>query len=223
MYKKLIVLLVVIVGVLYCSPIIASDNSMVNYSFLDDIFGDNHLDIDNLIIEREYYKHTDANGKVDKHFNYYLNFNVKSDSDSFGHYSAKIVSYNKYDEPIEYVDYDINNGGDHRVVLGNSKKVAKMSIEVTDDNGNVVFNNTTVALKKTKDITKDKPVEKKTTKSTSSSSSSGTTYWGSSKSGKFHRPSCEWAQKIYGSNKVVFHSRDEAISSGYQPCQVCSP
>ena len=57
----------------------------------------------------------------------------------------------------------------------------------------------------------------------SSSSSSGDTYWASSSSGKFHNPSCEWAQKISSKNKVVFHSRDEAISSGYQPCSVCSP
>ena len=59
--------------------------------------------------------------------------------------------------------------------------------------------------------------------SSSSGSSSGATYWASSSSGKFHNPSCEWAQKISGKNKVVFHSRDEAISSGYQPCSVCSP
>ncbi len=59
--------------------------------------------------------------------------------------------------------------------------------------------------------------------SSSSSSSSGDTYWASSSSGKFHNPSCEWAQKISGKNKVVFHSRDEAISSGYQPCSVCNP
>ena len=59
--------------------------------------------------------------------------------------------------------------------------------------------------------------------SDSSSSSSGSTYWASSSSGKFHNPSCEWAQKISSKNKVVFHSRDEAISSGYQPCSVCNP
>ena len=59
--------------------------------------------------------------------------------------------------------------------------------------------------------------------SSSSSSSSGTTYLASSSSGKFHKPNCEWAQKISSKNKVVFHSRDEAISSGYQPCSVCNP
>lgn len=221
MDKKLIILLIAIVGALLCcSPIMASDNSMVTYSFLDGIFGDNHLDIDNLIIEKEYYKHTDANGKVDKYFNYYLDFNINDDSDSFGKYSAKISSFNKFGNPIESVDYDIAAAGDHRVKFDSHKKVANVSIEITDENGNVVFNNTTDSIKKTKDITKDKPVEKKTT---TSSSSSGATYWASSNSDKFHYPSCEWAQKISGRNKVVFHSRDEAISSGYQPCQVCGP
>lgn len=59
--------------------------------------------------------------------------------------------------------------------------------------------------------------------SSSSSSSSGDTYWASSSSGKFHKPSCEWAQKISGKNKVVFHSKDEALNAGYSPCQVCNP
>ncbi len=72
-------------------------------------------------------------------------------------------------------------------------------------------------------ITKDEPPKQETTSSSSSSSSSGQTYWASSNSNKFHYPGCEWAQKISGKNKVVFHSRDEALNSGYQPCQVCGP
>ncbi len=59
--------------------------------------------------------------------------------------------------------------------------------------------------------------------SSGSSSSSSQTYWASSNSNKFHHPDCEWAQKISGKNKVVFNSRDEALNSGYQPCEVCSP
>lgn len=53
--------------------------------------------------------------------------------------------------------------------------------------------------------------------------SAGTEYWASSKSDKFHVPSCEWAQKIKSSNKIVYHSRDEAIADGRVPCGVCSP
>lgn len=59
--------------------------------------------------------------------------------------------------------------------------------------------------------------------SSSSSSSSSQTFWASKNSDKFHDPSCEWAQKISGKNKVVFNSRDKAISAGYRPCEVCNP
>lgn len=54
-------------------------------------------------------------------------------------------------------------------------------------------------------------------------SSSGAVYWASEKTDKFHKPSCEWAQKISDWNKIVFHSRQEALDSGRQPCEVCNP
>lgn len=59
--------------------------------------------------------------------------------------------------------------------------------------------------------------------SSSSDSSSGTVYWASDESDKFHKPSCEWAQKISDWNKIVFYSRQEALDSGRQPCEVCNP
>lgn len=59
--------------------------------------------------------------------------------------------------------------------------------------------------------------------SSTPSSSSSQTYWASANSDKFHNPSCEWAQKISGKNKIVFNSRDEALNNGYQPCEVCNP
>ena len=55
------------------------------------------------------------------------------------------------------------------------------------------------------------------------SSSSGTVYWASDESDKFHKPSCEWAQKIAGYNKIVYHSRQEALNDGKVPCHVCYP
>ena len=48
-------------------------------------------------------------------------------------------------------------------------------------------------------------------------------YWGSSKSHKYHYPSCRWAKKIKAGNKIVFDSPQEARQAGYQPCKVCSP
>lgn len=56
-----------------------------------------------------------------------------------------------------------------------------------------------------------------------SSSSSATEYWASAKAEKFHLPTCEWAQKISDSNKIVYHSRSDAIDDGKVPCTACNP
>ena len=56
-----------------------------------------------------------------------------------------------------------------------------------------------------------------------SSSSESSTYVASAKTDKFHRPDCEWAQKISGSNKITYSSRDQAIAAGKTPCSVCNP
>lgn len=48
-------------------------------------------------------------------------------------------------------------------------------------------------------------------------------YVGSSKSNKYHRPSCIWANRIKPSNLVSFSSKEEAIKAGYAPCKVCKP
>ena len=69
----------------------------------------------------------------------------------------------------------------------------------------------------------DDTSEKSVSSSSSSSQSSGTVYWASEKTDKFHRPECEWAQKISDWNKIVYHSRQEALDSGRQPCEVCNP
>ena len=54
-------------------------------------------------------------------------------------------------------------------------------------------------------------------------SSTSSEYWASAKTDKFHLPTCEWAEKISDANKVVYHSRDDAIEDGKVPCSVCNP
>lgn len=56
-----------------------------------------------------------------------------------------------------------------------------------------------------------------------SSASANTEYWASAKAEKFHTPDCEWAQKISQSNKIVYHSRNDAIADGKVPCTACNP
>lgn len=48
-------------------------------------------------------------------------------------------------------------------------------------------------------------------------------YWSSSRSNKFHRPSCRWAGKISPRNLVVFENREDALNAGYVPCKECNP
>ena len=48
-------------------------------------------------------------------------------------------------------------------------------------------------------------------------------YWASAKGKTFHRPSCEWAQRISEGNLVKYKTRDEAIAAGKKACKVCRP
>jgi hypothetical protein len=50
-------------------------------------------------------------------------------------------------------------------------------------------------------------------------------YWASSRSSKhvFHKSTCEWAQKIKESNKVVFKTKAEAEAGGFVACSTCKP
>lgn len=234
MDKKLIILLIAIVSALICtSPVIAAENNaLFEYALFDlNIFGGNapdNLTVKNLTIEKFTKTHTDSNGKTDKKTEYYLKFKVKSEGDSFGNYSVKVECFDKNNKSFKTVKSYVDKEGDVKIPLSNSTGVKKIKLTITDSNNNVLFNKTTAKIKNTEKVTKDKPVEKKTetttsSSSSSSSSSSGQTYWASSNSNKFHYPGCEWAQKISGKNKVVFHSRDEALNSGYVPCQVCGP
>jgi hypothetical protein len=49
------------------------------------------------------------------------------------------------------------------------------------------------------------------------------TFVGSKSSNKYHRPSCEWAQKIASSNQVWFASSEAAQAKSYVACKVCKP
>lgn len=52
---------------------------------------------------------------------------------------------------------------------------------------------------------------------------SGVVFWASKNATKFHKPNCEWAQKIKDSNKIVYHSREDALNDGREPCGECNP
>lgn len=48
-------------------------------------------------------------------------------------------------------------------------------------------------------------------------------YVGSATSRKYHNPECRYAKKIKPEYVVLFSSKEEAESKGYEPCKVCNP
>lgn len=48
-------------------------------------------------------------------------------------------------------------------------------------------------------------------------------YTASSRSDKFHLPSCPSAARISDDNRVWFSTRDGAVAAGYSPCGRCKP
>ena len=56
----------------------------------------------------------------------------------------------------------------------------------------------------------------------SPSSNSGQ-FVGSTKSNKYHYPSCQWAQKISPQNEIWFSSSEDARAHNYVACKVCNP
>ena len=58
---------------------------------------------------------------------------------------------------------------------------------------------------------------------TTPSTVSGEAFVGSSKSDKYHYPSCSAAQKIKPANLITFSSSEEARAQGYSPCGICHP
>ena len=61
-------------------------------------------------------------------------------------------------------------------------------------------------------------------KNTDSTGSTKNTYVLNTNTGKFHYEWCNSVKDIYDSNKaVVYASRNEVISAGYEPCKRCDP
>jgi methylphosphotriester-DNA--protein-cysteine methyltransferase len=48
-------------------------------------------------------------------------------------------------------------------------------------------------------------------------------YVGNSFTHIFHRPSCEFAHRIWHTRVELFHFRREAIEASYKPCNWCLP
>lgn len=214
--KKITIFLVLIIAALMCvAPIMATESNSDNVILgLFDSIGENQFNIADLTINKTVHKHISSDNSEKSFNSYNLTFTVKDDV--FGEYLVKYTCFDG-NKSVNESQFKINKKGDFNIPLNNASEISSINVLIYDSSNKLVYNNTTSNVKVTNDVVKDQPVQKDT------SDNSGSTYLGSSKSGKFHKPSCEWAQKIKGNNKVVFHSRDEAINAGYKPCSVCSP
>ena len=214
--KKITIFLVLIIGALMCvAPIMATESNSDNVILgLFDSISEKQFNIADLTINKTVHKHISSDNSEKSFNNYNLTFTVKDDVS--GEYLVKYTCFDG-NNTVNESQFKINKKGDFNIPWNNASEITSINVLIYDSNNKLVYNNTTSNVKVTNDVVKDQPVQKDT------SDNSGSTYWGSSKSSKFHKPSCEWAQKINGKNKVVFHSRDEAIKAGYQPCSVCSP
>ena len=101
----------------------------------------------------------------------------------------------------------------------NTSDTTDMSVASYDDS----VQESTSSADSVKETTSTDQSQKETSTVQEDTSSSGAVYWASEESDKFHKPSCEWAQKISDYNKIVYHSRQEAINDGRVPCHVCYP
>lgn len=215
--KKITIFIVLIVSALICcAPIMAAESNSDGILLgLFDSMSQNQLNIADLCVNKTVHKHVLSDNSEKSYNNYNLSFSIKDDLS--GEY---IVKYTCFDgnNTVNQSEFKVNSKGNFNIPLNNSSEITSINVLIYDSNNKLVYNNTTSNVKVTTDVVKDQPVKQDTSKD-----NSGTTYWGSSKSGKFHKTNCEWAQKIHGNNKVVFHSRDEAINKGYQPCNVCNP
>ena len=225
MNKRLIILLVTIVSALiFLSPIVSAEvNALKEFDWNPFADHSDDLKVSSMHIKKVKKIHTNSKGKTKKSTKFYLSLNVKTNLDQMKNYTVKVDCIDKKGNLITTVESYVNTEGTAKIPLTDASGIKKANVTILDDSNNVIYKNVTSKIKTTKKVTKDKPAPKKSSSSSSSSSSPSVTYWASSKSNIFHKPGCEWAQKISGRNKIVFHSRDKALSSGFRPCQVCCP
>lgn len=178
---------------------------------------DDSLDIDHLTIKEVIRSSGDAN--AGNNTKYFLEFDIGG-NESF----KKLINLTCYDSDNNIIGFkqcSVYSSGFFSLELPSDiDNVKSVNMVISNEDGKILFNDTTSDIYVDSDI----PVNHNSKDSSSTkSTSSGTKYVASSNSGKFHTPGCEWAGKISSKNKVVFSSRDEAISRGYSPCKVCSP
>ena len=141
--------------------------------------------------------------------------------------SSSLAFLNKVNPEVAVISCGAGNtyGHPHQETLKNLENVGA-KIYRTDLNGTVVVrtNGHTYSIVTEKNLTAS-PIHQPagTAPALLSDEPTSWVYVGSSKSDKYHLPSCRYAENILPSNQVWFSSKAAAQAAGYVPCQVCKP
>ena len=171
-------------------------------------------------------------------------YDLKSDILKVGHHGSSSASgasfLAKVKPAISIIEVGAGNDYGHptQKTLGTLQSIGS-KIYRTDTNGNIVI--TTDGLSYSLSIQKSSGNSASTTSQTKTSSyiptvtqasspitAPSTTvsrgpFVGSSKSNKYHYPSCSAAKRIKPANLVTFSSSADARAQGYVPCGICHP
>lgn len=100
-------------------------------------------------------------------------------------------------EVIEHIE-EVEDNSEEKVEIENSPEITEPEMET---------------------VIESEPVVEETPKTVVKT----TVYVGSSDSDKYHYETCRWAEKILGSNRIVFDSIETAQARGYSACGTCKP
>ena len=214
--KKSTLLFLLLIIFLCAASIVDAQIKSGEFSGLFHSAADDSLDIDHLRIKEVIRSSGDAN--AGNNTKYFLEFDIGG-NESF----KKLINFACYDSDNNIIGFkqcSVYSSGFFSLELSSDiDNVISVNMVISNEDGKILSNDTTSEIYVDSDI----PVNHNSKDTSSKSTGSSSKYVASSQSGKFHTPGCEWAGKISSKNKVVFSSRDEAISRGYSPCKVCSP
>lgn len=193
-------------------------NEVINSSY---VFLDGHIDYEYDYSISFLLKNVSAKYIGSEVVTYFYNGNELIISDTNGLLSNNTTNVIK--EEYFHEDYTSVHPNYH---LNNLTNITHVVIVIIKD-GKVLFNTTQhFNMDNYRDFVhyqKDNSSDGNSSTSIKSSSNTAHTYVASGNSNKFHEPSCSQANRIKDSNRITFSTRDEAISAGYSPCNICNP
>ena len=157
-------------------------------------------------------------------------YDLKSDVLKVGHHGSSSASGSAFLAKVKPTSSIIEVGAGNDYGHPTSKTLTALQntgskIYRTDTNGNIVIttDGQTYSVSTSKQSWNTASTAPKATAAASSATAtvSQGPFVGSSKSDKYHYPSCSAAKKIKSANLVTFSSSADARAQGYVPCGIC--